>query len=247
MGPAFEFTGAPYGIVGDGHMAQHMGCYFELLHIPYHRWSRRLERDTSISLDTAIGSCQVVLVLVSDVAIEPFITSHPELAGKTLVHFSGSLTTAHAQGMHPLSTFAGDLYPLSTYVTIPFVCEEGPHLFDGLFPELPNPHYRIATELRPLYHSLAVMGGNFTAILWNKLFDTFEQRLGLPRTVAVPYLKQVALNLELAPADAATGPFVRGDGQTVDANIAALDGDPFQAVYRAFVEAVATDAAKDQP
>lgn len=246
MGPAFEFTGAPYGIVGDGHMAQHMGCYFELLHIPYRRWSRRLERDASIPLATAIGPCQVVLVLVSDNAIEPFITSHAELEDKILVHFSGSLNTAHAQGMHPLSTFAGDLYALSTYVTIPFVCEEGPHLFADLFPELPNPHYRIATALRPLYHSLAVMGGNFTAILWTKLFDTFETRLGLPREVAVPYLKQVALNLELAPDDAATGPLVRGDAQTIDANIAALDGDPFQAVYRAFVDAVAADATKGQ-
>ncbi|MCZ6916946.1 MAG: DUF2520 domain-containing protein [Gemmatimonadetes bacterium] len=247
MGPALDSTATRYGVIGDGHMALHMGCYFESLAVPYRRWSRRLEHDASLSLGTAVGPCQIVLVLINDVAIEPFITSHPELAEKTLVHFSGSLTTPHAQSMHPLSTFAGELYSLSTYATIPFVCEEGPHTFDEIFPELPNPHYTIAQELRPLYHSLAVLAGNCTTVLWSKLFDTFEERLALPRNIAVPYLKQVALNLELAPTNAATGPLVRGDRQTVDANIAALEGDPFQAVYRAFVEAVAPHDATSRP
>lgn len=247
MGPVLESTNTPYGIIGDGRMAQHMGCYLDFLNIPYRQWSRRLEHDASTTLDATVDPCRIVLVLISDAAIEPFISSRLELADKTLVHFSGSLTTNHAQGMHPLSTFAADLYALSTYETIPFICEDGPNRFDDLFPALPNPHYCIATELRPLYHSLAVMAGNFTTMLWTKLFDSFEDRLGLPRAVAVPYLKQVALNIELAPADAATGPLARGDRETVNANIAALDGDPFQSVYQAFLAAAANDGTESQP
>jgi predicted short-subunit dehydrogenase-like oxidoreductase (DUF2520 family) len=147
--------------------------------------------------------------------------------------------------MHPLSTFASDLYDLETYRTIPFVCEEGTPGFADVFPTLPNPHYTLPAELKPLYHSLAVLAGNFTTLLWTKLFTTFEERLELPREVAVPYLRQIAANLERAPWSAPTGPIVRGDRQTIRANLAALGTDPYREVYTAFVRAVAPDLLEE--
>ncbi len=237
----------PYGIVGDGRVARHLAHYLDLLGLQRVVWSRRLERNTSVSAATALGPCPVILVLISDAAVETFITSHDELHDKIFIHFSGSLVTPLARSMHPLFTFAGELYDLETYRTIPFVCEEGPPHFEDVFPALPNPHYPLPGDLKPLYHSLAVMAGNFTTILWNKLFSTFEEQLQLPREIALPYLRQITANLERAPLSAPTGPIVRGDRETIRANLAALGTDPYREVYTAFVRAVAPDLLEGSP
>jgi predicted short-subunit dehydrogenase-like oxidoreductase (DUF2520 family) len=230
-----------YGIVGDGRVARHTAHYLDLSGLPYTTWSRREERATSTPVGASLASCDVVLVLISDAAIEPFIEDHSDLRDKTLVHFSGSLVTPLARGMHPLSSFAADLYDLGTYQAIPFVCDEGAPGFGDVFPELSNPHYTIAGELKPLYHCMAVLAGNFTTVLWNKLFDTFEERLQLPKEVATPYLRQIASNLEHAPTTAQTGPLARNDRQTIHANLEALGTDPYRDVYAAFVRAVAPE------
>ena len=227
-----------YGIVGDGRVARHMTHYFDLLDLPHVNWSRRSAGNAPPS--AALAESDAVLLLVSDAAIEQFITSNDGLREKTLIHFSGSLVTSSATGMHPLTTFGADLYDRVTYESIPFVCEEGEPRFEDVFPELPNPRYTLAAGLRPLYHSLAVMAGNFTMILWNKLFHTFEEQLQLPPSVALPYLRQVAANLEKVDT-ALTGPITRGDRDTIRANLAALSGDPYHDVYAAFVKAVAPE------
>ena len=90
-----------------------------------------------------------------------------------------------------------------------------------------------------------MLAGNFTYVLWTKLFSDFESRLGLPREAAIPYLRTIASNLSGGRADALTGPLTRGDSETVAANLAALQGDPFQDVYRAFVQAIAPDLLRD--
>ncbi len=113
--------------------------------------------------------------------------------------------TPLAQGAHPLSSFADDAYDLNTYRTVPFICEGGWSSFDEIFPDLLNPHYTIAPHLKSLYHSMAVMAGNFTTLLWNKLFDTFEEQLHIPPQIAIPYLKQMCHNLQHKQVNAQTG------------------------------------------
>jgi predicted short-subunit dehydrogenase-like oxidoreductase (DUF2520 family) len=215
-------------------MATHAVRYLELSSLPYRQWSRSRGGDMLEALD----GCDPVLLLVSDGAIASVASTLHAEPQRTLVHFSGAIHTPLAAGMHPLCTFGPEPYDLDTYRDIPFICEAGGPAFDTVFPELPNPHFAIDPDRKPLYHALAVLGGNFTTILWTKLFDGFERGLGLPRAVALPYLKRVVANLADAPDAALTGPVSRGDRATVRANLEALSGDPFQAVYRAFVEAV---------
>lgn len=226
-------------------MASHMTRYFELLGMPLRRWSRSLQQSDGIDVGSALEACGRVLLLVSDAAIEPVVADNPALSEKMLIHFSGSLSTPVAQGMHPLCTFGTELYDLETYRQVPFVCERGKYTFEAIFPHLPNPTFTIDAGDKPLYHALAVLAGNFTYVLWTKLFSDFESRLGLPREAAIPYLRTIASNLSGGRADALTGPLTRGDSETVAANLAALQGDPFQDVYRAFVQAIAPDLLRD--
>ena len=226
---------APFGIVGDGRVARHFRHYFDLLNRPVRVWSRRAADRTPVD---ALAPCGTVLILISDAAIEPFIGAWPDLGTHRLVHCSGSLVTAPAECAHPLMTFGPDLYDLATYERIPFVLDTGGTPFDALLPGLPNPSFTIPATDRPSYHAHCVMAGNFSTLLWAKLFGELE-RFGVPAEAARPFLMQTTRNLVAHAEQGLTGPLARGDAATIAANLTALEGDPFREVYSAFVRAYA--------
>lgn len=225
---------APIGIVGDGRVARHFLHYLELLSLPVCAWSRRAP---AADPTQTLGECRTVLLLIRDAEIIPFIDAWPALQQKRLVHFSGSLVTQAAEGAHPLMTFGHDLYDLATYRSIPFILDSDGTPFYQLLPGLPNPSFTIPAAARPYYHALCVMAGNFSTILWLKLFDELQGRFGIPASAAHPYLAQVAANLLADASQAVTGPLSRRDTETIEANLRALEGDPFHAVYGAFARA----------
>jgi 2-dehydropantoate 2-reductase len=225
-----------YGIIGDGRVATHFKHYFTLLDLPVRTWSRRAAKSDPRQLPEQLQYCDTILVLIQDAAIVPFIQEHPFLKTRTLVHFSGSLTTPLAFGVHPLMSFGPSLYDLVTYRRIPFVCDFG-FRFQEVFPGLENPVFEIKPELKPLYHSLCVMSGNFTVLLWQKMFAELETTFDIPREAAVPYLSRIASNLIEDSRGALTGPLQRRDSETIERNLEALESDPFHRVYRSFVDA----------
>jgi predicted short-subunit dehydrogenase-like oxidoreductase (DUF2520 family) len=181
-----------------------------------------------------LAEADIILLAISDDALEPFLADHPELGTRPLVHFSGSLVLAGAHGFHPLMTFGPELYDLETYRTIPFVGEARGPGFGNLFPGFRNPSWVIDSELKPLYHALCVLAGNFTTLLWSKAFHDFEERLGLPREALHPYLTCTCGNTIAAGCEALTGPLSRGEVETVARDLRALEGDDFADIYRAF-------------
>lgn len=228
----------PYLIIGDGRLARHFSHYFQALGLPFQQWSRRQD-PTAQQLKKLAESSERALILISDNAIEAFIQQHSYLQKLVCIHCSGSLTIDSAIGAHPLMTFAPNLYIDDEYQQIPFVIEQSKYTFSDLFPGLPNPAYFIAKSQKALYHSLCVLSGNFTSILWQKVFREFKQQLGFPPSIALPYLAKICENLATDPEAALTGPLARGDQKTLAANLKALEGDPFQAVYQAFVDCFA--------
>jgi len=224
-----------YLIIGSGRVAKHFQCYLDLLHLPFQSWSR--QDNTVQELLSFAEQCSPILLLISDQAIAEFLERHPFLKSKTLLHFSGSLTVAGVHSAHPLMTFAPGSYDLETYQKIPFILSEESPAFSLLLPGLPNASYRISEQLRPYYHALCVLSGNFTALLWQKFFKEIEERFQLPRELAHPYLKQVLQNLLRGSQQALTGPLARNDQKTISANLQALENDSFQQIYQAFVDA----------
>ncbi|HEY3384721.1 MAG TPA: DUF2520 domain-containing protein [Vicinamibacterales bacterium] len=234
---------APFGIVGNGRVARHFRHYFSLIGLSVRTWSRD-KPDGSSRHDVAapheaLASCHTVLLLIDDSAIEPFVHAWPDLRHKRLVHCSGSLVTAVAEAAHPLMTFGPDLYDADTYRAIPFLLDAGRTPFTELLPGLPNPSFTIPAAERPYYHALCVMAGNFSTLLWRKLFDELERRFGIPASAAHPYLQRVAANLVADAGGALTGPLARGDTGTMAADLHALEGDQLHGVYAAFVRAYA--------
>lgn len=219
-----------YGIIGDGRMASHMIRYLCGENIPWIRWSRKHD---SLPPQEKLAQVKRVLLLISDDAILPFYKDNPWLKEKECVHFSGALHTDEIPGMHPLMTFTEELYSLETYREIPFICEERLS-FQKFFPDLQNRTFHINARDKGLYHALCVLGGNFTVMLWQKVFKEFEERLNLPREVLTPYFRQIFTNTERDSQSALTGPVLRNDRTTIKKNIDALEDEAWKNIYRAF-------------
>jgi len=223
-----------YGLVGRGRVAAHVARYLSLEDLHFLTWHRGME----ISPEESLASAEVILLLISDDSIEEFARAHPALGKGSMVHFSGSLVVDGFPSLHPLTTFGPELYDLETYRTIPFIEEEGGVGFQELFPTLPNPSWKLDPDLKPLYHALCVLSGNFSTLLWSKAIEGFEEQLGLPREVLKPYLEQTGLNTLENGRRALTGSLARGDRGTVERDLSALEGDPYAEVYRAFANLV---------
>jgi predicted short-subunit dehydrogenase-like oxidoreductase (DUF2520 family) len=224
-------------LIGDGRLARHLRRYFQQLNLTHAIWSRRMEAEECCPpLKVLVQSDTRALLAISDGAVEPFIGSHPELRNAVRVHFSGRLASSLAIGAHPMFSFAGTLYDRELYERIPFVVDQGSPPLASLIPGLPNPCFFIQPEQRERYHALCVLAGNFTTLLWRKFFFELEAELGMPRQQALPYLESIMGGLAGAGAPL-SGPLSRGDQATLQRNIEALKGDPFEQVYGAFVAA----------
>ena len=207
-----------------------MARYLRLEGLPFSHWHRGQET----SPEEALASAEVILLLISDDSLAGFVEAQPILRNRLLVHFSGSLVIDGIAGLHPLMTFGPDPYSLETYRSMAFIEEKGGAGFREIFPTLPNPSWPVEPGLKPLYHALCVLSGNFTTLLWAKAIEDFENRLGLPREVLMPYLEQTVHNVAAWGREALTGALARGDRGTAARDLAALEGDPFAEVYRAF-------------
>lgn len=219
-------------IVGNGRLAHHFRHYFSLLDLPCLFWHRAQSFD---QLYEKAAQASVVLLLICDQAIEPFIDQHLQDIQAVLVHCSGSLVSAKAFGAHPLMTFGKSLYVESIYRMIPFVIDQNFPTWQSVFPRLSNQHYRIKAEHKAKYHALCVLSGNFSCLLWQKLFHDLETELHLPAEIAHAYLIRQLENVLENPRTALTGPLVRQDQNTIASHLLALEGDPFKEVYQSFV------------
>ncbi len=239
-----DFVQPTYGLVGDGRLATHFKEYFTRLGLQVVQWSRRIEQQEGHKPHEVLSRADAILVLIQDAAIEPWVVRYLEQRqsisslnpNQKIIHCSGSLESPLLPGFHPLMSFGKELYSLEMYERVSFVCEESAIQFKDVFPTLKNPHYTIAGREKAFYHALCVLGGNFTVLLWQKLFSDLEKRLGIPAAAALPYLERVTANVHADYKTALTGPIPRKDYVTLDRDLSALRGDQYEAIFRVFME-----------
>jgi 2-dehydropantoate 2-reductase len=239
---------SPYGFVGDGRLSRHWRHYFTSLGIPWKLWSRRLARSNGvpgISAPDALSDCPTILLAVSDDAIAPVMARlrAEGLDDRRYVHFCGGRNFEGAFGAHPLMSFASQLYEPPFYRDIPvFVDHDAAHPdpvaeFRALFPRLPNPCFPLKTDDKAYYHALCALAGGFTAVLWRDFFAAMESRFGAPREALAAFPRRIVENVIASSDGALTGPVARGDTETIEAHLEALDGTALASVYHAFIAA----------
>jgi 2-dehydropantoate 2-reductase len=139
-------------------------------------------------------------------------------------------------GMHPLMTFAHELYSKEAYEKIPFVIERGSKNFKDLFPDLNNPHFEIDKEQKPIYHAKCVMASNFMMLMWNSYFDYLSKEIGMDKDSASLLLETTLTNAKLHGLEALTGPLIRRDFVTIKKNISSLSISGEDQLYREFIK-----------
>jgi 2-dehydropantoate 2-reductase len=245
---------SPYGFVGDGRLSRHWRHYFTSLGIPWKLWSRKLARPNGkpgVAPVEALAGCPTILLAVSDDAIAPVMArlKAEGFEDRRFVHFCGGRSFAGALGTHPLMSFATALYEPAFYRDIPvFVDQDAAHPdatteFRALFPRLPNPCFPLKTEDKAYYHALCALAGGFSAVLWRDFFNAMATRFGAPREALAAYPRRIAENVIASSDGALTGPVARGDSETIDAHLAALDGTALAGVYQAFIAAAGRERA----
>lgn len=220
-----------YLLIGSGRIAAHISAYFQLLNINFQSWDRAQDPH---ALARKVSGASHILLALKDEAILPFYRQHLEGHDATVVHFSGAL---HYEGLiaaHPLMTFSSDLYTQEFYEKIHFAVTGANSLAEAL-PGLPNSFTLLSAEQKPLYHALCVMGGNFVNLLTQKMLAGFSE-MNIPAEAARPYIDKTIENVFANGSKALTGPLVRKDVATIEANLKALQNDNFKPIYEAFLK-----------
>lgn len=219
-------------IIGRGRLAGHLKRYLSFLDIDATTWHRGL--DPSMLSDMA-ENADKILICIKDDLIHTFLLEH-NLPKEKCVHFSGSVHTPLAARLHPLFSFAAHDYSLEDYQKIPFIGEMGGPELSDVFPEFENPFFQIPKDQFALYHALCVLGGNGMTTLWTYVIDKFENDLGLPSDLLKPFAEKTLENIFLNSRTALTGPWSRGDLNTIHNNIQSITDPNYKKVYEALAK-----------
>lgn len=190
----------------------------------------------------AAAAAELVVIGTPDDVIESAVEALAEAAsvgpGTWVSHLSGALgldalrrareAGARILAVHPLQTFPDvdsaleQLAGCSIAVTAEE--DEGYLLGERLADDLHGVPFRLADELRPLYHAAAVFASNYL-VSASAIAESLFAAAGLPDPAhAMAPLQRASLDHveKLGPARALTGPAVRGDAGTIRRNLEAL-------------------------
>ncbi|HXE60778.1 MAG TPA: DUF2520 domain-containing protein [Gemmatimonadaceae bacterium] len=213
----------------------------------------------------AIRDASTVLVTVRDAQLDQALgelSAAPLGAGAVILHASGS---ADPEGLRPLRAAghpAGTFHPLvpladparaAALLAGAYIGLDGDDAARArgrlLAAALGAHTLDIPAGRKAQYHAAAVLVSNFPPALL-ALGERTMTAAGLPpdlaRRALLPLWSAAAENARAMPAPGSlTGPAVRGDTATIEANLEALAGDPLAAeVYRVMTEAVRREAGK---
>jgi predicted short-subunit dehydrogenase-like oxidoreductase (DUF2520 family) len=193
----------------------------------------------------AVGAARdagVILIATPDAAIvdvcETIARAGAVGPGVAVAHASGAtgldaLASARSAGATTLS-----IHPLQTCPTVESAIEripgagfaitaeteESAALGERLALEAGGRPFRLADEVKPLYHAAAVFASNYLVTI-TAMAHELERAAGIadPAAVLAPLQEATLANVgRVGPSDALTGPAVRGDALTVARNLHAL-------------------------
>lgn len=204
-------------LIGEGRLAHHLRYYLNSRGLLWHSWSRESQPQEFLE------QSHTALLAISDDAIEAVARTLPKELVK--IHFSGSVASSAAIGIHPLMTFRSEHYRASFYDQIPLVMDKEALELEWV-KALPNPKCILSREQKALYHSICHLSGNFPKLLWEEAFQVLESQLKIPRQFFLPFLEQVLFQVIEGKTDLKAGPFGRGDQKTIHSHLSSLTQFP---------------------
>ena len=217
-------------LIGSGRLAHHLQFWVSLSTEKIHlsTWDRHQDPQR---IRTLVQSADLIWLAISDQAITPFYEKYIEGSDIPTVHFSGAYHDARILSCHPLMTFGNELYEDTVYNQIAFAITGSEHLKD-MMPGFDNRYFVLSPELKPLYHALCVVCGNFPQLLWNE-----SSKISQQHQIPFKYFEQLIQfslkNFMQQGSLALTGPIARKDLPTIEKNQKALPA-PLKSIYASF-------------
>jgi predicted short-subunit dehydrogenase-like oxidoreductase (DUF2520 family) len=247
-------------IVGSGNVAWHLGPELENVgHRVVEIFSRNPKNARSFqkrlyqaeinpSLDFSETLADVVLLCVSDDAIEEVAREVVLPANAIIVHTSGSQPVSKLgyTGTDNIGVF----YPLQTFTKggqqhiddIPILIEaenrETLGVLKRLAESVSSQVYNVNSGDRLAIHVAAVFACNFSNFLFGVAEEILNKKgfeLGILRPLIAETLNK---SLNIGPVKAQTGPAARGDLETLDRHMELLKNSNYREIYRLFTEKI---------
>ena len=161
-----------------------------------------------------------VILAVPDDAIQAMAQYFP---GRC-IHLSGSLNFPDIPCAHPLTSFDGEA---SDWTGSPLALTgEVPDWIVQAFEDLGFCPFELDPEKKALYHAAAVISSGHAATLWLEAARLLQDNeVQLPGAGLWPLVEATVKNIRATGSDGRTGPFVRGDQQTIERDLKSLPED----------------------
>lgn len=260
-------------IVGAGKVGRGLALALRSAHVDVigvHGRTAHEGTTSSGAFPASLGEANVVIVAVSDPALEEVLTrlaaaktAHQLAHGSVVLYTSGGTTPRELEALRSAGVPSGTFHPLAPFAT----AERGAAaLHDGwvgidgdatacatarrLAAAVGARTVNIPMGAKPAYHAAAVIASNFPVVLAALAVRVLSRRGVEEHTaeqVVVQLMAAAVRNLEQgSPMQVLTGPAVRGDDDVVSAHRDALAADPIAAdVYDALTRA--TRALRSDP
>ena len=206
-----------------------------------HRIGRYLPGVPLRDAPAAAASADLVVIATPDDVIastvETIAAEGAFRPGAWAAHLSGALGLdalksvpdgVRRLAIHPLQTFPDVESALLRIRGCPVAVTaddaDGERLGESLARDLGGVPFPLADERRPLYHAAAVFASNYVVTV-TALAEELERAAGMPDPIAAltPLQDATLANVRrVGPAEALTGPAVRGDAITLQRNLEAL-------------------------
>ena len=190
---------------------------------------------------------QIFIFALADKAYDEIL---PLLPFKLPLAFTTSGTVS-CQCLKDYAEQYGVIYPLQTFtksqdmrkLEVPLCLESdfaGEHktLMWELARELSPTCYEVSEAQRAKMHVAAVFACNFSNAMYQIAYKLLKEN-GLPFEILLPVLRQTVEKVsQMTPAEAQTGPAVRGDLNVMRAQISTLSDDRLKELYRLVSELI---------
>ncbi len=209
-----------------------------------------------VGLDRAVLDAEVLWLCVPDGEIASVVLAivekRPSLRRQIVVHSSGVYSSALLRDAKQAGAKVASVHPLMSFPTlnpvslagVPFAIEATGALagrLEKLVRQLGGTPFRLAGAGKALYHAAAVMASPLVVSLAAAARQTAVQA-GLTGEQADVLLEPIMMATIMnffreGGARSFSGPFARGDSETVSLHLEALNAHPFlQAVYTALAD-----------
>ncbi|HIE06230.1 MAG TPA: DUF2520 domain-containing protein [bacterium (Candidatus Stahlbacteria)] len=180
--------------------------------------------------ETMVMVADIILIATPDDQIEPVARNLRKMGfKKTIVHFSGLLPSKvlglkNRVSIHPLGSFADFKMAYARMKEAVFIIEgdrSGLKAGRQLIKSFSGSSQIIKPEDKPYYHLACVLSSNFLVALFS-MVEKLKAKRGL-RVDMLPLFESTIENLRsFGTKEAATGPIIRGDIETVKAHVRML-------------------------